>query len=166
MAQHIPYTLNYSGRQVDIELLQSVSRPVDLQAVTLGNVNQTPKLVTGIQKLVQRYTSILLSIVNTVKFDASNGTTLVSSIAGGLVQNTGKLQNVFASANLATIGRLRLDDAKTDIYGTVPDDERIANASLLNSNVNFTTNTIYMRILITTQAGDSLEFIVPTTAPR
>ena len=166
MAQHIPYTLDYSGRQVDIELLQSITKPVELQRVTISSVNQTPKLVTGIQKLVQRYASLLLTSVGTVQFDQTAGTVFMPNVAHGLIQTRGRLQQVFASSNLAVIQQLRLDDEDTDTYGAVPEDEQIASARLLDFDIDFVASTIYLRILITTVAGSDIEFIVPTTAPR
>jgi hypothetical protein len=166
MALHIPHTVDYSGRQVDIELLQSIAQPVELQQVSVSSVTQTPKIVTGIQKLVQRYASLILQVLGTTHFDQENGSELLRMLMAGVIQNRGRLQNAFAISNNQVVRQLRKDDIQTEIYGTLPEDEQLANAQLLDYDIDFPTATIYLRIRLTSQAGDSLVFIVPTTAPR
>jgi len=166
MAQHIPYKVDYSGRQVDIELLQSIARPVELQQVTVSSVTQMAKIVTGIQKLVQRYASLILQIIETTHFDQENGSELVRMLMAGVIQNRGRLQNAFAISNNQVVRQLRKDDAQEEVYGTMPEDEQLDNAQLLDYDIDFARSTVYLRIRITSRAGDSLEFIVPTTAPR
>jgi hypothetical protein len=166
MSSLIPYKVDYAGRQVDIELLQSIQQPVLEQQVTVSNVAQMPKIVAGIEKLVQRYANALLTSLGTVYFDRGYGTDLLSTIMSGRVQDQGKLQNVFGSANVNTIRQLQADDADTDTYGTQPADEQLKMAELLDFNIDYATSTIYLQVLITSQAGTSLEFIVPVTAPR
>ena len=166
MAEHIPYTVDYSGRQVDIELLQSISKPVDLQQVSVSSVTQTPKIVTGIQKLVQRYTSLMLQLLGTTHFDQDNGSELISTVVAGAIGSPGTLQNLFAVANNKVIRQLKKDDVQTDVYGTMPNDERLDSTTLLDYDIDYGSSVAYLRIQITSVAGDSIEFIVPTTAPR
>jgi hypothetical protein len=163
--QLYPYTLDYRNRLVDIELLQSIAKPTELQRVNLSVVTQQPKLVTGIQKLVQRYTSILLTAIGTVKFDVAHGSELLPDIAAG-IGSKGQLEAVFGLANDDTITQMRLDDNNPDVYGTLPDDERLISAKLLEADIDIETSTAYLKIQLNTAAGDSIVFIVPTTTPR
>ena len=166
MGEHIPSTVNYSGRQVDIELLQTLIAPLDSQRVHITTTNSAPKIVAGIEKLVQRYTVALLSILGEIHFDAAFGTALIPRILGGHIPNRGVLSGAFTSANVNAIRQLVLDDNNTDVYGTIPEDERIYTAGLLDYDVDYESGIAYLKILITSQAGDNMEFIVPTTAPR
>ena len=166
MSQYIPTTTDYTNRQVDIELLQSIAKPVDLEQVSISSVTQAPKAVTGIQKLVQRYTSALLNYLDSVHFDPTYGTQLLATILSGGVQNIGQLQGVFASANSLAIGALQNDDRQTEVFGAIPDDESIATAQLLDQSIDYTTATVYLRVLLTTLAGDSITFVVPATSSR
>ena len=166
MAEHIPYTIDYSGRQVDVELLQSIARPVVLESVTVSSVTQPAKIVTGIQKLVQRYTSLLLAITGTTHFDSGNGSVLLDRVMRGAITTKGRLINAFAIANGQAIKQLKRDDKQTDIFGSMPDDEQIQTATLLNADIDHETATAYLQVQITSRAGDNITFIVPTTAPR
>jgi hypothetical protein len=59
----IPRTTNYAGRQVDMELLKTISVPAGSVAVTLSIGDNEQKTVAGIQKAVQRYAVLLLSVL-------------------------------------------------------------------------------------------------------
>jgi len=166
MAQHIPYAVNYANRQVDVELLQSVARPVDLQRVDISMVTQPSKIVAGIQKCVQRYTNALLTVLGSVAFDPAYGTDLLGDILGGRVYNEGTLHNSFALANTFALRQLQDDDGRTEIYGAVPDDEAIQDANLLDLSVDQGAGILYLRVQIVSRAGDNLEFVVPVTASR
>lgn len=164
MAASIPTTNSYASRQIDVELLQTIITPDKEQRVSLSNVKKTPKFVTGIEKMAQRYANLLLSFLNTTHFDQDNGTTFLSQLLGG-VQNLGALQSVFASANAAVLSQMSSDDAKT-VYGTLPNDERILNAVLLDSNIDAGTGTAYFRVQLTSLAGDAFVFVIPSTSVR
>lgn len=166
MTRQIPFTQDFSGRQVDIELLQSVSRPVIIERVTLSSVTQPAKIVAGVQKVVQRYANMLLSVLGDTHFDKAKGTELMRQILGGRIQSKGTLIGSFALSNIDVMQQLRLDDALTAVYGEQPDDERIVDARLLDANVDYNTQTIYLRVMISTLAGDKIVFTVPASSPR
>lgn len=160
----IPVTTNYTGRQIDVELLQSVSLPRELISVTVSNVTDTPKIVTGIEKMVQRYATLLLSIAGTVHFDSTQGCDLLRQIITGQIRNIGLLQGAFAVANSVILRQIKADDTNTDLYGSIPADERISSAALINADVNYGAGIISMRIRITTEAGNDYVFVVPLPA--
>ena len=160
-----PTTTNYSGRQIDLELLQSIAVLAD-QRVQLSSFTKPPKIVAGIEKLAQRYALLFLSSVNTIRFAQDQGTDFMQAIAGGTVQRNDELLYLFASASGNVLQQMQRDDAELVTFGTVPDDEQIVDASLLDYEVNVATATILLRIQLTSAAGASITFIVPTTAPR
>jgi len=166
MSRFIPYTTDYSGRQVDLELLQSIAKPVAIEQVTLSSMTKPAKIVAGLQKLAQRYAALLLSVIGDTHFDSANGSELMKQLLGGRIQDTGRLQNIFGLSNMQVIRQLRSDDAQVAVFGTQPTDEQIANAVLLDARVDFPTSTVYLRIRIDTVAGTSMTFVVPATAPR
>lgn len=156
-------TTDYTGRQVDIELLQTILRPANLVEVSVSNVSKTPKMVTGIQKLVQRYAMLLLTNLNQVHFAQDQGGDILRLLLEGYVQDKGQLQYAFAFANNLVMSMLNDDDLNDTQYGTAPDDERIREATLLDSSVDKGTATAYFRIQITSQAGDDFTFVIPVT---
>ena len=163
---YMPYKVDYSGRQVDVEMLQSVSKPADLVAVSLTSVQKTAKIVTGIEKLVQRYALLFLSSIGTVHFVQEQGTYILSNLLAGGIQSRGVLQGLFAVNNVNVLDQLRKDDDRPDIYGDTQPDEVIASADLLDCNVDAASGIVYMQVQITSQAGDAVTFIVPVTAAR
>ena len=166
MATFYPSTIDYSNRQVDIELMQSIEKPNELERVTLSLTDSSPKIVTGIQKVAQRYALLFLSTVNEVGFDSRQGTLLLSQIIGGRIQNSGQLQVSFATANSRVLGQMRAADTEEATYGSVPDDERIINARLLDFNIDFASSTVYLRVQLLTRAGTSITYVIPATAAR
>ena len=165
MAVFYPTTENYSNRQVDIELLQTILKPNELQQVNLSLADTTPKIVTGLQKVAQRYAHLFLSTVGEVKFDRRQGALILSNILGGRVQNNGQLQVVFANANSNVLSQMRGDDAAS-VYGDIQPDERIVDARLVDSDIDFASSTVYLRVQILTQAGTTITYVVPVTASR
>jgi len=166
MAQTYPITVDYANRQVDVELLQSVSEPSELIRVYLSLSGDAPKITTGIQKLVHRYALLFLTTVNEVHFDTVQGTTFLRNVVAGTVQNRGQLQNAFADANSSVLAQMIADDGDTDTYGAIAADEAIVSATLLDFDVDFAMSVVYLRVHLVSQAGDSLTFVVPVTAPR
>lgn len=155
---------SYSNRQVDIELLQSITA-VKPTAVSVSSVSKVPKNVTGPQKAVQRYALIFLSTLGDVRFDPTFGTNFLISVAAGSIQNNAQLLNAFAVANAAVLTILEIEDSD-DTYGTIPDDERITAAELTDYEVDVSRGRILIYIQLTLASGDTTSFILPTTVPR
>jgi len=165
MANLYPYAIDYSNRQVDMELLQSVPEPKELLRVTLGLSSDTPKIVTGVQKMAQRYALLFLSTIGDIQFDPNQGGVMLAQVGGGRIQNQGQLQIAFAETNSSILGQIKADNAN-DLYGVIPDDELIVDAQLLDFDIDFSKSTVYLRIRLITRAGSDIVFIVPVTATR
>ena len=163
MATPIITTTDYTGRQIDVELLQTVIKPVEVLQVSLSTIVTPAKMVTGIQKLVQRYALLLLTNIGDVNFAQDQGGDLLRMVLGGYVQDLGQLQFAFASANTAVVRMLSDDDLNADAFGAAPDDERISSAMLLDSTVDKATSTAFLRIQIVSQAGSDFTFVLPVT---
>lgn len=157
-------SINYSGRLVDIELLQDITNPsTAMQHVQITNVGATPKYVTGIEKVIQRYTVALLTVLGDVHFAQSFGGPLIGALMRGTVSNISYLGNVFGITSASAIQALATDDQNTKIYGTIPADEQIVSAVLTDSNVDYNTGTVALSVTITTAAGSNYDFVVPVS---
>ena len=155
---------DYSGRLVDLEVLQSVS-VLAPTAVSVSSVSKTPKNVTGAQKAVQRYALVFMTTAGDVHFDTTFGTSFMRAIASGQVQNNNQLLNSFAIANSTVLQLLAAEDAKAD-FGNQPDDERVINAQLTNHTVDIAHGRVLLYITLTLASGDTTSFVLPTTVPR
>jgi|688.fasta_scaffold186483_4 hypothetical protein len=161
----VPATVDYASRQVDVELLQTIPQPVAEQQVYLGTVGRTPKIVTGIEKVVQRYASLLLTTQGDVRFDAQAGGTMIRAVTQGLVSDAGYLTHLFNVVSLNTVRLMRRDD-NDERFGIPPNDERIVDAWLTNVTVDYDTLTANLTVLISTVAGDAFTYIIPVSTAR
>ena len=151
---------DYSGRLVDLELLQTVSKPVALQRVYISNVRDTPKAVTGIEKAVQRYTLLLLQTLGSVAYAPTLGGRLMELLSRGYISNLGYLRHIFGIANFNALSAMARDNSDSG-FGTLPDDENIVGATLAGAAIDRSTGTVTLEITITTAAGSAYDYVVP-----
>jgi hypothetical protein len=161
----ITTTTDYSGRQVDIEFLQTITAPTGSQYVTKSIARTTPKMVAGIQKMVQRYATLLLTRLGDVYMAPDQGTRFIERIMRGNGRTGGFLEQTFAFASTDAISQMRADDNDA-AFGVTPDDERIAQATLLGYSMNFATSILSLTVYLETQAGLPVKYVIPVTVPR
>ncbi len=158
-------TTNYSNRAVDIELLQTIEKPTGERQVSISVSQPVARIVTGIQKSIQRYAAIFLSVQDS-KFDSSLGTDFMKQLWGGTLTTRERIASAFAFANSDVLDIMQKDDLSSIYIDIQPDDERISQVDLLDYQIDYANAQLKLRLLITTAAGDSVEFVLPTTAPR
>jgi len=160
----IASTIDYAGRQLDMELLQHVATPVNQRvypAVDHWKDGSGPSIVTGMQKVVQRYAKLLLTDIGSVKFDESLGGELLTDIRKGKIQSNSYLEFVFNVASHNAVQKMMYDDNNTDVYGDSPDDEKITEARLVDYELRPETATIYVHVEIETRAGEMFTYVIP-----
>lgn len=137
-------------------MLQTITDPNGVKRVTVSLAKSTPKVVTGIQKLAQRYANLFLTILGDIQFAQDIGTDFIRAVVSGVVTNYGRFFETFAIANSRTIAELQ---RQTD---GLPDDEIIDTAELLDFNVSVSTGLVMLKIQITSLAGDTVAYVLPT----
>jgi hypothetical protein len=160
-----PFTTEYNGRSVDLEMMQSILHPEGITPLELSFTSVSAKIITGIQKLAQRYTLLLLTQVGDVFFDAEQGTTFWEDMLLGAAQNAGQVNMAFNFASIDAVSQMQLEDAD-DTYGSIPNDERISSATLTDFNVDRMSGTLYLEVLLTSQAGETYTYVLPVTVVR
>ena len=154
------YTTDYSNRQIDLEIMQTIVKPTSITLLALSLTQYPIKVVTGMQKMAQRFAIVFLTQLGEVHFDQAFGTNFWYNLVHGSAQNTGQLQVAITLANTDAVSIMQNDDIST-VYGTVPEDEQIASATLLNFTVDTSTGTLYLQTSLTNQAGDSYVYVLP-----
>ena len=153
---------SYAGRQLDIELLLHVSEPVDQRVrPSVGGDGDGPGICAGMEKVVQRYAKLFLTELGSVRFDELLGNNLLSSMRNGQVYSTSWVTHLFNEANRNVLNAMILDDNSTDVFGQIPDDERIESAELVSLDVKQESASVSIHVRITTLAGESYEYIAP-----
>lgn len=162
-------TVDYAGRLVDLELLQSITDPGPVTRVypTFTRLTEdgytVPKMVTGVEKAVQRYFKLLMTDLGSVHFDEDVGGELVTRTFNGSISSTAVLNHLFALANDAALTKLAEDDVD-ETFGDIPDDERIVMTTLVSSQINPGTATISLSIEIEMASGSTYTYIIPVAA--
>jgi hypothetical protein len=156
-------TKSYADRQLDIEALKHVDKMLRKQRV-FPDVHSTPRIVSGIEKAVQRYAKLFLTEIGSIKAAPQIGSTLLSRVLNGMVANEAELGFLYAIANSNALKAIRADDSETGLYGKIPPDERIVSTRLVDISIDYKTYTAKVHVFITTAAGDSFTFIIPVSA--
>lgn len=145
----------YAGRTVDYLAFQGakVGQEVLLGQSLVSDTN-SGLLITGIEKLVQRFVIELLTEQGSLHYEPDRGTLFILAIRSGTVRTEADLYAQFSSAEVDIRNHLRQEED-----GTEPEDERYVSASLLN--VTLVGSTANLRIEIVSGAGESREFIFP-----
>ena len=152
-------TVNYSGRVIDAEFMQHVAGPARL--ITLDTTlrkNGASRQVTGVQKAAQRYALILMTPRGTVPQYPEYGTDLSTLIHNGAVASRAQLAVLFAFANSRA-----LDQFAAEALATDPDDEVLVSAVLTDYDVDYASLSVFMRVRLTTRAGDNYTYVIPVS---
>ena len=152
--------VDYSNRTVDLLLLKTIlAVPVanKRMGIDVTNVSGEPMIVTGVEKMVQRFANIFITAIGSSKFRQSYGTKVVPDVAKGLVYNMATLEAMAAGANLSA----RLQVQAGDVNEDTPDDERLVNSEVVDLVFSREEAMVRISIKLTTAAGSSYTYIIP-----
>lgn len=141
---------NYSGKRVDLSIfpdLKSPSTPVD------AKFGSNPKAIAGPMASAQNFVRLLLTPKGYYKSDPSIGSDFYAGLSGRTVRYSSDLLHLFLIESNNVLDYMAL------VGQTLPDDERIKTADLIDANI--TGTTIDMVIEITTAAGETLTILLP-----
>ena len=154
---------DYSGRQVDLECMQTVATPVDTVEVSLTSAHGASRRITGMQKAIQRYVTLLLTPSASVPFPAEDGNTLLAALQAGSVSNLGYLRHLFNIANAVALDIIRKDDYNISRFGDQPVDERIESVTLSGMTIDHISSTLGLSLTFRTEAGSDYVYTLPIT---
>tara|TARA_B100000745_G_scaffold299007_1_gene248835 strand:- start:3969 stop:4454 length:486 start_codon:yes stop_codon:yes gene_type:complete len=157
MAEQYATLTDYIGRTVDIAAFKGwkVNSHVKVtQALVMPG--KSGELITGIEKLIQRYTIELLTEQGTLVYLPNRGTGFITSARQGFWRTTADVQDAFSLASPDMSRNLRGEESTSD-----PDDERFDSAKLLA--VSLLGDEVTMSIKITSLAGSTFTAVLPIT---
>lgn len=153
--------IDYADRTVDLLLLKTIlNAPFSRtrMGVDVSNVDGEPMIVSGIEKMVQRFANVFITAMGSAKFRETHGTNLVPRVQHGFVYNMATLEAEVAEANM--LARTQIRQADEDENET-PADERLANSTVVGLVLSKANATVRVSILLTTEAGSSYTYIIP-----
>ena len=152
--------IDYSGRTVDLLLLKTVlavpavNKRVDLD---VSNVVDEPMIVSGVEKMAQRYAIAFINAIGSTRFRQGHGTEIVPRVAAGMVYSMATLESSAAEANLMVGRQIMLADEGED----TPDDERLVASDVTDLEFSRERSMVKISVRLTTAAGDSYVYIIP-----
>jgi hypothetical protein len=148
---------NYSGRTKDISILQYPDASLPDAQIVLPQFGQNARFCSGVQKLLQKYVVILLTNLKSQPSFPDFGTELLYTLQGGISPvDRVRASQIFILASFAAVTELKRYQINNP---TIPDDEKIVRAELLN--LDLYGGYVGFSVKIVTVAGEDIPFIVP-----
>lgn len=149
---------NYAGRTIDILAFDGLelNREVLLEQI-LAQPGQGGKIITGIQKLVQRF---LLEVFKEQGSDpySLRGTQFMTEARSGFINSVSDIHGAFARAILTVNINLQAEE-----NGTEPDDERFGSAEI--EQVQFVAGVARIWVKLLSLEGEDRAVIFPVEFP-
>lgn len=160
MSSRVNSKIDYANRTVDLLLLKTIlDAPFSRRrmGIDVSNVSGEPMVVTGIEKMVQRFANAFITAMGSVKFRDTYGSNLVSRVEHGFVYNMPTLEAEASEANMLARLQIREGDEGED----TPDDELLVNSEVTNLEFSREKATVRISVLLTTAAGKTYTYIIP-----
>jgi len=149
--------VDYIGRSVDVLAYwlpgQDSSGLLTLELLAQG---EGGRIVTGVQKLAQRFLMRMLTIKGSVKHWPDQGTYFMSDLLTGRIRSLTDLASTFAMA----LSEIQQQSAAEELQSD-PDDEKLSTAELVSAE--FLPDGVSLTIRVTSVSGSHTEFIAPLT---
>jgi len=145
-------TTDYTGRTIDINIAGSKDgRSLSPMTMSFGN---TSSYMTGVQKLVQRYTISLLTKLGSQTDTPGFGTNFITSLQGNLTASD--IEHILVFANAKVISEFRKYQESTD---GLPLDEQINTVTI--DSLTYELGVLNLKLSISTLAGNTIDYILP-----
>lgn len=150
-------SVDYTGRTVDLSIFIGAKADGD-QQLTL-DFTSGGDVITGVEKMVQTYTYLFLTEQGSVEYFPTLGTTFITAVQQGVINNENDVQNQFNLA--AELIRQTMDLAADNADPALQPDEIYDSSTLLSFNLDKLNSLLTMQIQVTSQAGSSRVVFLP-----
>jgi hypothetical protein len=120
-------------------------------------VSKTPRIVTGIEKLVQRYALLFLTQTGSVKNSESEGTDFMGLLGTGHIYDDNTLTAAAAAANRTVMTQIKTEDSLLN----TADDEALDVSNVIDTSTDRRTATVTVTVEIVSVAGDRYVYTMP-----
>jgi hypothetical protein len=150
---------DYVGRTIDLAAYHGVSPRGRVQLVeALAPDEESGAVVTGVQKVAQRFLVELLRETGSTPFRPEDGTSFLTDARTGQFRTQADVMGAFARGVVEVRGTLQAEELETD-----PDDERFVDATV--TDVLIAPGQAVIRFQLVTAAGAARQFIFPLNIP-
>jgi hypothetical protein len=153
-------SIDYTGRTVDLLIFQGVQASGNHLIET--GFGEAGFVCTGIQKVAQTWLTLFMTDRGSVMNKPTRGSTFLPAVRRGRIQVEGDVPAEFALA-AEQVSRTMELDAVDD--GTLPDDERLDEAVLLDFDLFRELSQLRLKVRIRSIAGDARVIFLPVPVP-
>jgi len=139
----------------DIEFLQPAANS-DQRFLTFTHNNRHSR-VSGIQKVIQRYINLFLTPKGANPLNKDVGSEFMLAFDSNSLTTVSDIPYLFAISNISILDTLMASDNNEN---NIPE-ESIASANLLDYSIDRSQLKIYLKIQITTKAGEAAVANIP-----
>ena len=150
--------VDYSGRTVDLLLLKTILAVPAIGVRVDLDVSDDPMIVSGIEKMVQRYAILFINAMGSTMFRPYHGTEIVPGVSNGSIYDMATLEAAAAEANLSALRQMTMSD---EVQEDTPDDERITDSEVTDLEFSRPKSKIMISVRLTSAAGKSYVYIIP-----
>ena len=156
MAQLSSTVIPYVGRTVDMLAFDNAKAAGEAELTqTLVKKTQSGAVITGIEKLVQRFLTELLTEQGSLTYLPNRGTLFITQARAGILRTSQDLFTAFSTAEVQVSINLRAEDNPAKD----PRDEQYQSAALLSANL--VDDRANLTIQVNSAAGSSRQVIYP-----
>lgn len=146
---------DYATRKYDFLAFQKIDGRTDgAVGMALYSEDTSGRIITGIQKLAQRWALEFLTERGTMRFLPERGCDFMTSVRQGRFKTQADVLASFAEASLSITRNLRQEE-----YAEMPLDERFDDAVI--TSVTLLPGYVNLRVMITSLAGEERAVILP-----
>jgi hypothetical protein len=149
---------DYTGRKKDLSILQHPDATLTGPQTVKPAFGAPSRFCAGIQKLIQKYAIILLTNIESQPNYPEFGTRFIANLSTNNSIDRILARQIFAIANATAIRTLQNYQIKNK---NIPSDERMDSATLRNIVVDPRIGSVSFDIAITSDAGETVDFLLP-----
>jgi len=146
---------DFTGRSVDLLVFQGVKAAGE-QSIELA-FGEAGEIVTGIQKLVQSFTTLFLTRLGSVPYNEELGSEFVTAMQRSRIRDESDVRSEFALA-VEQVRQVLVADAEEN---DPPDDETFDSAELVNFELDSAASLLSLVVRVNSVAGTSRQVILP-----
>lgn len=152
-------SVNYTGRTIDYLIFQGVAA-TGQQQVSLELGDETGgQVCTGVQKVSQTFTSMLLTKVGTLLADSEYGTEFMTKAQSGMFRTDADVKTAFSGAAELVRRKMRQEAAANNL----PNDERLARVELTSISLDRGASKLTLAAQLITDAGSTRTVYLPVS---
>lgn len=157
----MPASIDYTGRLVDILIIQGVRESGNHKVDT--GFGDAGFVCTGIQKLAQTWLALFMTDAGSMLNKSTRGSSFFPAVRRGRIRVSEDVSAEFSLAATQVRRTMELDAVDAD--PVLPDDERLDSAILLDYDLFRELSHLRLKIRIKSIAGDTRVVFLPVPVP-